>query len=129
MKYSKELLVAFGLLDAMLFGRIIQDLIPMPFLRSGGNLFTHTVTILRPLLVVSLGFSAYGFVMQKRWAMVMSYFQFPIRFLFVCLSLGFISVLFKNCANLIYLAMILEFVRLYLTVRIQRHLITRLNQS
>jgi len=82
--------------------------------------------ILRLVFIVSLLVSAVGLFGMKRWALILSYIQFPFRFVFLLLSFGFISMLARVFdmpglyRSLIYTAMILECARLILSVWIHR---------
>jgi hypothetical protein len=84
--------------------------------------------ILRGFFFISLIVSAVGFFRMKKWALIISYVQFPLRFGLMLLSFGFIhylSRLFHSPSYyqpLINAAMILECMRLICSVWIHRTL-------
>src|SRR5271170_5547552 len=90
---QRFLFLLFGVLDIMLFVRLglrefnhIGALSRMNF--PAGFLF-----IVHLLFFTSLVISAIGLIFTKRWALVISFIQFPFRFIFIFLSFGFISTL------------------------------------
>ena len=118
------LFLLFGVLDAVLairFGPIVFGEFGWLSRFPDGLLF-----FLRLLFFASLAVSAVGLCLAKKWALIISYVQFPFRFVFVLLSFGFISDLAHLLAlpglyrPLIYAAMILECGRLIVSVWIHR---------
>ena len=81
---------------------------------------------LRLFFLASLIASAVGLFLAKRWALIISYVQFPFRFVFMLLSFGFISQLTRVFdmpglyCPLIYTAMVLECGRLICSIWIHR---------
>ncbi|MCX8091886.1 MAG: hypothetical protein N3I86_13300, partial [Verrucomicrobiae bacterium] len=82
--------LSFGVLDAVLAIRFG----PAEFALLGGlsqmSFPAALVFILRLLFFVSLAASAVGLCLAKKWALIISYVQFPFRFVFMLLSFGFI---------------------------------------
>jgi hypothetical protein len=116
----------FGLADAILIvsfpPRDLAQLASVshePFLGA-------LLDILRVVFVVSLLISAVGLFGMKKWALIVSYVQFPFRFVFMLLSFGFISglahllTMLSLYRPLIYTAMILECGRLIVSVWLHR---------
>ena len=125
LKYQKEILIICGLLDALLLGRCIFNI---TFFRA----FLHSwwfgcLMLFHTIVVLSLLFSAFGLVSQKRWAFILSYCQFPFRYVFMLLSFAFISIFFPRHQTPVYItpaiiiAMILEIVRLVITIIIHKN--------
>ena len=115
----------FGFLDIILFARFARMEFAIAFMNSGPSWEIRILAILRVFSVMSLLLSAVGFFTLKRWAVILSYIQFPFRFLFALWSFGFISLLSRAFGKpdlylpLIYAAMMLECVRLICTIWIQ----------
>ena len=127
-KLKKSLLLLFGVLDIVLIVRFL----PAEF-QHIGNLSdaafpTNVIFIARLLFLASLFVSAGGLLRTKKWGLITSYVQFPFRFIFIMLSLGFIAKLarifdLQNLYNpLIYVSMILECVRLACSIWIHKTL-------
>ena len=120
------LLCLFGLLDAVLVVRFASSEISQLASLSHEPVAGVILDILRAAFFVSLVASAIGLCLAKRWALIVSYVQFPFRFVFMLLSFGFISGLAHLLAMpslyqpLIYAAMILELGRLIGSVWIHR---------
>lgn len=116
----------FGILDIVLAIRFG----PSEFEQFGGlSHATFPAALLlfsRLLFLASLVVSAVGLFLGKNWALIVTYIQFPFRFVFMLLSFGFISELARVFAMpglyrpLIYAAMILECARLVCSVWIHR---------
>lgn len=116
-----NLLRLFGLLDALLFVRFIEVL-AVPF-------WTHRpawvalFTVAQGLIVVSLALSAYGFFRGRDWAFVLYYVHFPLRVAYAMLSFGFLTYVGRIVGGplahwlLLIVAILLELVRLVLTIR------------
>jgi hypothetical protein len=80
---------------------------------------------LKALFLVSLIFSAIGLCLEKKWALLLTYGQFPFRLIVPMLSFGFLAhipFLAKNFGGQILLITIfvLEIVRLIMTIQLQR---------
>jgi hypothetical protein len=130
LKYQKEILIIFALLDAMLLGRCIFKI---TFFRAfSHNWWFGCLMLFHTIVVLSLSFSAFGLVSQKRWAFVLSYCQFPFRYVFFLLSFAFITKFFPlpkipfyiasvYITPAIIIAMILEIVRLAITIIIHKN--------
>jgi hypothetical protein len=120
------LFLLFGVLDAVLVIRFG----PAEFEQIGGlsqmSFPAASLFLLRLLFFVSLVASAVGLCLAKKWGLIISYIQFPLRFAFMLLSFGFISGLAHLLAvpslyrPLICAAMILECGRLVGSVWIHR---------
>ncbi len=114
MKYKKEILIIFALLDALLFGRFLLDI------NFSADQFL--LNQLKSVFLISLAVSPFGLIFQKKWGYILYYVQFPFRYLFVVLSFGFLTYLVPATPSfsrlMIIVAMILEIVRLILTVKI-----------
>lgn len=78
------------------------------------------------LLLGSFLFSSYGFIRFRKWALVLSLIQFPLRFLFLVLSFGFLTsipflrLLMGGYQNVLIVAAVLELGRLIVTIFIFR---------
>ena len=75
----------------------------------------------RPFFLLSLAVSAFGLAVGSRWALIVSYVQFPLRFVYLYLSFGFLTLLNPLLGGnayqaLIVVAMILEGARLVATI-------------
>jgi hypothetical protein len=118
----------FGLSDVILVVRFAPNELTQLASASHIPLLGALLEILRVFFFVSLLVSAVGLFSMKKWALIISYFQFPFRFGFMLLSFGFISYLSRLFhastyhQPLIYAAMILEFLRLICSVWIHRSL-------
>jgi len=116
----------FGLTDVILIARFAPKMLAQLASVSHEPLPGALLDILRLVFIVSLLVSAVGLFGMKRWALILSYIQFPFRFLFMLLSFGFISMLARVFdmpglyRPLIYTAMILECARLICSVWIHR---------
>lgn len=125
LKYQKEILIIFGLLDALVFGRCISH-IPF-FLAFSHSWWFGCLMLFETIVIFSLSFSAFGLVSQKRWAFILSYCQFPFRYVFMLLSFAFIAIFFPRHQTPVYItpaiiiAMILEVVRLLITIIIHKN--------
>jgi hypothetical protein len=120
------LFLLFAVLDAVLVIRFA----PADFEQLGGlsqmSLPAASLFVLRLIFFVSLAASAVGLCLAQKWALIISYIQFPFRFIFMLLSFGFISGFAHLFAMpglyrpMIYAAMILECGRLIGSVWIHR---------
>lgn len=134
MKATRVILILFGLLDAVLLGRFV-DSISISHLHSvPRDLWWFQLSMLvRPFFLLSLAVSALGLAMGSRWALIVSYVQFPLRFVYVYVSFGFLTLLNPLLGGnayqaLIVAAMILEGARLVATILLHVR-IARLSRS
>ena len=94
------------------------------------NLPEGTLSVIRIILLLliypSLLVSAYGLFRIKKFGLITSYIQFPMRLLAWVFSFGFLTLISQYFANplvfdwLFRIVIILEFFRLYFTVQIHR---------
>lgn len=126
-RHRRRILIAFGVLDALLFLRAAHQIVLGGITLDGRwPVWAIMLEVCRPVFAVSLAFSAFGFVMDRRWAGTLSYVQFPFRFVFMHLSFGFIGHLASiprmpvSYQTLMITAMVLEYVRLAVTVAVRR---------
>lgn len=118
----KNILIAFGLLDLYAFIRtykvglkLLDNFEYFPIMNS-----------LEILLIVSLVASGVLSIMRKKSALIIYYFQIPLRLTFVILSFGFLINLFGFQYNsieykvLIILTSLLEIARLTFTIMIHK---------
>jgi len=114
-------LIVFALLDAILLGRFIGSIFHVGLSREL-PVWYQALCIARPLFLVSLAISAFGLVAKRTWGFIVSYVQFPFRFVFVFLSFGFLSLLSPESGShhhinpMIITAMVLEGLRLVTTI-------------
>ena len=125
-----KLIVFFGVLDAILFIRFLGFAIEQPLIlfKSAKNLsnisliLPFILEIFRTAFYISIPFLAYGLIRMKKWAFTLYYVQFPFRYIFILLSFGFITIISKFFDSnfiyklLIYISMVLEFIRLIITI-------------
>lgn len=127
MKHKRALLMAFGLLD------LISCVSTLYIIRWNVFNFSPEFTwwmnglwALDMLLLGSFLFSSYGFIRLRKWAIVLSWIQFPLRFLFLVLSFGFLTTipflrfLMGGYQNVLIVAAALELGRLIVTIFIFR---------
>lgn len=90
MKYPRNVLVVFAVLDAILFLQLARFI---PFVRftSGNPLWQTALGLPWPVFILSLAASATGLAMGRKWGFVVSYVQFPFRFAYAGFSFGFIA--------------------------------------
>jgi len=122
----RSLFLLFGVLDIVL----VIWLGLTEFEQLGGlsqtSFPTALLFIAHLIFFESLVASAIGLSLAKKWALIVSYVQFPFRFVFMLLSFGFITVMAHLLAMpslyrpLIYVAMILECGRLICSVWLHR---------
>jgi hypothetical protein len=119
----KKLLIVFGLLDIVTLIRGFKNL-DTEF--TSASPYFLAIAIWTPLCYLSLIFSAYFLIRQKKIGLWINYGQFPIRLLFVVLSFGFlltINPLQLNELSYKYFIgglMGLEIGRLIVTIHIHR---------
>jgi hypothetical protein len=125
MKYPRDILIVFALLDALILVRSVNT-IRLPDFRHGMPVWASMLSLLRPVFLLSLAVSAIGLAAQRKWGFIVSYAQFPFRFVYVLLSFGFLSripcLFIANypCQSAILVAMGLECGRLVWTIQIHR---------
>ena len=123
--HARNFLTVFGLLDAVLIGRNLSQAAGATLLISSLPIGNAALAWFRAFLLISLAFSAVGLVLEKRWALTLSYVQFPFRLIFVMLTFGFLSQIpwvtrtFGDQTVLIA-AIVLEVVRLVICIRLQQ---------
>lgn len=120
--YARILLILFGTLDIILALRFYRHL------QWPGWLFERDMSpliialeISRPLLLLSLFVSGYALIQQKKWGLILSYIQFPLRFISLYLSFGLLSMIpglstLAGYNNLMIAFVILEVARLIATI-------------
>ena len=119
----KKLFLLFGFLDIITLMRSYKYIIPS----SRAWIDFPLITATSSLLYLSLIFSAYFLLRQKKMGPWITYFQFPFRMAFLVLSFGFLLIttrLFNNQFE-IYRIMIwvlvgLEILRLIFSVFIHK---------
>jgi hypothetical protein len=122
----RVLFLLFGVLDVVLAIRFGPAEFKQLGVLSQMSFPAAVLVVCRMFFFVSLVASAVGFFLNKRWALIVSYIQFPFRFILMLLSFGFISELSRVFAihslyrPLIYAAMILECGRLVCSVWLHR---------
>ena len=84
MRYPRNVLSLFAVLDGVLFLHLAGVVAYLPGTVSGPGL------VLFQLLTLSLVGSVVGLGMGKRWGVIVSYVQFPFRFLCGAWSFGFL---------------------------------------
>jgi hypothetical protein len=127
-------LIIFALLDAILLGRFIGSVFHTGLSRELPVLY-QALCIARPIFIISLGFSAFGLIVKRKWGFILSYVQFPLRFVFVFLSFGFLSLLMTPRQGaqfinpMIIIAMVLEAFRLVTTIMIHLRITNELRAT
>jgi hypothetical protein len=127
MKYPRDVLVLFAILDVFLAGRFATS-IHIPQIEAQEPVWWTALSILRPIFLLSLLASAFGLATQRRWGFIVSYIQFPFRFAYVLLSFGFLSLIpgtfIQDCyyQPVILIAMGMECGRLVWTIAIHRRM-------
>lgn len=134
MAWKRKALIVFAILDALLLVRFIASVVHLGLSRDF-PLWYQALCIARPLFLASLGFSAFGLALRRNWGFIVSYIQFPFRFVFVFLSFGFLSLLTPQNQGpphvnpMIIAAMILELIRLAATVVIHKGIANELRAT
>ena len=121
----RGVLVIFGLLDALLLGSFLHGIVWPGYVIQHPDLplWLTLLTIAYPLFLISLAVSSFGLAMEKQWGIILSYVQFPFRYVFVLLSFGFLTLIpGPDHQHVIYAAMGLEAMRLVLTIAAHRSL-------
>jgi hypothetical protein len=115
----------FAVLDAINIIILTKQLVELNFESIPNETFSQIKLGLLLLVYLLLFASTIGLWMLKKWGAIAYYFQFPFRLVVWVFSFGFISLLINITAEDIFnwmfrILMILEFMRLYFTVRLQR---------
>lgn len=123
--YSRGILTVFGLLDAVLIGLYFGKVVTADLWPSGLPIGASALELLKGIFLVSLIFSAIGLCLEKRWALLLGYVQFPFRLIIPMLTFGFlphIPLLSRTFggSTLLIAAVILEIVRLVVSILLQR---------
>lgn len=119
--WKRTCLIVFALLDALLLGRFITSVVHLGLSRDF-PFWYQALCIARPVFLLSLACSAFGLALGRNWGFIVSYIQFPFRFVFVFLSFGFLSKLMPQTQDpqyinpMIITAMVLEVFRLAATI-------------
>lgn len=125
----KRLLMIFGALDVITLLRNYEQIINLRQIVNLPTDFTNfpVTIIVKFLVVISLGLSAYFLLRHKKEGLWLTYALFPFRLLFMILSFGFlltVSRFFTEEAEfykiLIWILIGLELGRLLLTMQIHR---------
>ncbi len=123
-KWSRILLTVMALLDAVCLGDALNSISLAYLYRQTPLLFSipHSIHI---VFVLSLAVSAYGLAMTRKWALWLSYAQFPARAIHLSLSFGWLTLAAKFLGHeayhpLMFVAIGLEFVRLATTIIVHR---------
>ncbi len=125
MRFNRTFLVIFAILDAVLLGRHLSH-IPLGLVFAEQPWMFQVLAVLRSVFLISLAFSAFGLAGQRKWGLVFSYVQFPVRFVFMYLSFGFLTLVPAFISGpygelpVLIVAMTLECTRLVLTIFIHR---------
>jgi len=125
----KNTLRFFGVMDVvsilLLTSQIVMLLTHFDQLQA--NASVYIISILRILLYVSLFVSAAGCLLFKRFGILTYYIQFIFRFITLILTFGFVTYATEFIGNgqtalkyTLTLAIFGEFLRIYLTRRIQQ---------
>lgn len=134
----KRLLMVFGALDIITLIRNYEQIIN---LRQIVNLPTDFINfpvtiIVKFLVVISLGLSAYFLLRHKKEGLWLTYVLFPFRLLFMILSFGFLLAISRFFTEhtefykiLIWILIGLELGRLLLTIQIHRKHFMPIQQS
>ena len=125
-KWSRILLTVMALLDAVCLGRFL-DSISLAYLCRQIPLFLTILWSIHIVFVLSLAVSAYGLAMGRKWALWLSYAQFPARAIRITLSFGWLTLAARFLGHeayrpLVFVAIGLEFVRLAATIVIHRRM-------
>ena len=124
----KTTLRFFAFLDMLSFILLSQQVFNI--LANLQSLPAETVSVIRIVLLLLiyplLLLSAYGLFRIKKYGLIASYVQFPMRLLAWVFSFGFLTLISQYFGNplvfdwLFRTAIILEFFRLYFTAQIHR---------
>ena len=93
MKATRIILAVLGLLDAVVLGRFVSSVSFFRLLPPDAPWWFQGLQVLRPFFLLSLGVSAIGLVLERRWGVILNYVQVPFRVAYVYLSFGFLTLL------------------------------------
>lgn len=123
-------MIVFGALDAIKFLLVLPQLFRMlsylSYYAAQSDNLSLCISGVQCLLYISYPFSAYGFLLRKKWAFIFYYCQFPVRLAFFSVSLGFLSyinILFRSTVLHFILGIIMllaEIARLVVTIILHR---------
>ena len=116
--WQRVVVGVFAALDVVLLLRF-RGSIRFPYLMQEVTWWVNALEVMRPILLLSMIASAVGLALARQWGYVVSYVQAPFRYAFVLLSFGFLALLAGGEASYriaIYVAMVLEVVRLAVTI-------------
>jgi len=119
---TKKTLVLFGLLDLVSFA------VTYKFIIKAIENIEHFSLLSIPeiLLIVSLIASGILLILRKKISLIIYYFQFPLRVIFMILTFGFLFDLFRfqydsvGYKILVVTTFLLEVVRLIITIMIHK---------
>lgn len=127
MKYTREILVLFAILDAFLLGRLALSVVS-PFFPPESPWWWQARVVLEVVFLLSLAFSAFGLATSRKWGFILSYLQFPLRILFMHTTFGFLLI--YACSAVAtgpidlripgVISIVLECARLVITILIHR---------
>lgn len=122
---SRLILTLFGILDAILFGRFLDKVASTrPPILGQLPIGDSALALIEWALLLSFIFSAVGLALERKWALVLTFVQFPFRFIFVTWSFGFLGALpwlgSMGAQVLLYAYVILEIVRLIVSIQLHR---------
>lgn len=135
----KYVLIVFGLLDLYAFVINLQSISYIEKSISFGlsnsydsedYIFLVLFPILMLILVLSLLATGILSILGKKWALIIYYFQFPLRFLFVVLTFSIFFRFFKFQVDsiayqlLVWFLMALEIARLAFSIWVHRRMIS-----
>ena len=123
-KWNRILLTVMAMLDAVCLGRFLNSISLAYLGRQAPLVFTiaHSIHI---VFLVSLAGSAYGLAMGRKWALWLTYAQFPARAIHLTLSFGWLTLAARFLGHgvyrpLLFVAIGLEFARLAATILLHR---------
>ena len=133
MKRGKQILQVFGCLDVISIALLTKQIysIGTGFSEIPDSLLSEIRIILLLLSYLLLFISATGLLTSKKYGIVAYYIHFPIRLVVWVFSFGFITLLSEYSSNpqvfdwLFRLTIVIEFFRLYFTVKIHRSSFSR----
>jgi hypothetical protein len=133
LKRGKQILQIFGCLDIISIALLTKQIytIGTNFSQIPDSLLSEIRIILLLLSYLLLFISATGLLTFKKYGLIAYYIHFPIRLLVWVFSFGFITFLSDYSSDpqvfdwLFRLTIVIEFFRLYFTVRIHRRFFRR----
>lgn len=124
-QHSRVILAIFGILDAILFGRFLDKVATTrPPILGKLPIGESALDLIEWALLLSFIFSAIGLALERKWAITLSFVQFPFRFIFLTWSFGFLGALpwigALGAQTLLIAYIILEIVRLVVTLQLKK---------